>query len=167
MNASGPTLSRLLTAGESRLLAHCCHLAPEASRAPCGLGFSSDSCVQYLRVHSWAPLTFVRGLPSPPLASPLSSLPIPYSLLPPLIYFLQLSVLSTEVLSDVSFSGRSCLLLKVLSWGLSRTNTDSHCLMGEHRRMRSFLWAGTVSLRGFIHLVKVLEVRRRALVPKY
>lgn len=77
MNASGPTLSRLLATGESRLFGTL--LAPEPSRAPCGLGFSSDSCAQHLQVHSWAPLTFVWGPPSLPSASPPSSLPIPCS----------------------------------------------------------------------------------------
>lgn len=30
--------------------------------------------------------------------------------------------------------------------------------MGERGRVRLFLWAGTVSQGGFIHLVKILEV---------
>lgn len=63
-SASQPAPSRLLTIAESRLLGTLLSLSLEPARAPCGVGFSAGSCAQHLQVHSWAPLTFVWGLPS-------------------------------------------------------------------------------------------------------
>ena len=56
--------SRLLTAGESRLLGTSLSPGLEPARPPCGPGLSPESRAQNLWGHSWAPLTSVPPHPT-------------------------------------------------------------------------------------------------------
>lgn len=69
--------SGLLTAGESRFLGTLLPPSPEPARAPGGSGFSPGSCAQNFRGCSWASLTSVWGLSSPPSAQLPSCLAFP------------------------------------------------------------------------------------------